>query len=90
MQYLATRLGKTASFVMKLFVLLMTFAPIFASPPDRPYSLPPPNAPIDDPAATLSFNKETGKFKILQYADMHFENGANTVCNSLTDEQKKW
>jgi len=75
---------------MKLFVLLMTFAPIFAAPPDRPYSLPPPNAPIDGPAATLSFNKETGKFKILQYADMHFENGANTVCNSLTDEQKKW
>jgi hypothetical protein len=61
-----------------------------STPPDRPYTLPPKDAPLDDPAATLKFNSKTGKFKILQFADMHFENGKDTVCNSLTPEQQKF
>ena len=52
--------------------------------------LPPPDAELDPPAATLKFNAKTGKFKILQFADMHFENGKATNCTALTVEQQKW
>ena len=51
--------------------------------------LPPADAPLDPPAATMDF-AANGKFKILQFADMHFENGLNTSCSALTPEQMKW
>lgn len=83
---------KTCSNAVQLVLAYVALTAVIcnASPPDRPYSLPPPDAPIDAPAATLSFNNKTNKFKILQFADMHFENGANTKCNSLTTAQQQW
>lgn len=66
-------------------LLLLCAAALCAAAP-----LPPADAPLDDPAAVLQFNKATGKLKILQFADMHFENGAATACNSLTPAQAAW
>eukprot|EP00936_MAST-01D_sp_MAST-1D-sp1_P002879 g2879.t1 len=51
---------------------------------------PPHDAPLDPPAATLKLNSKTGKFKILQFADMHFENGNATECRDLTPDQQNW
>jgi hypothetical protein len=75
---------------LRAVICIVCISACVATPPDRPYSLPPRNAPLDDPAATFKFNSKTGKFKILQFADMHFENGKDTVCNSLTTDQKKF
>ena len=36
-----------------------------------------------EPAATIGYNKQTGKLKILQFADMHYENGASTKCSQI-------
>ena len=38
-------------------------------------------AALDPPAATMKYNG--GKFKVLQFADMHLQNGANTSCSDV-------
>ena len=44
-------------------------------------------AGVEPPAATMKYHE--GKFKVLQFADMHFENGRNTTCSDIAAADEK-
>lgn len=44
---------------------------------------------LEPPAATLRYGAD-GKFKVLQFADMHFENGLNTTCSEVAKDEEKY